>query len=179
MGEPGGLQSMGLQSRTRLKRLSSSSSQRYGFSSNHVWMWGLDHKEGWAMKNWCLCTLVLEKTLESPLDCKIKPVNPKGNQSWILIGRTDAEAEAPILWPPDVESPLIGKVPDAGKDWSQKKRVTEDEMVRQHYWLNGRKREQTQKDREVWSAAVHGATKSQTWLSDRTATTSWLQSGHQ
>ena len=84
------------------------SSQSYGFSSSHVWMWELDHKEGWAPKNWCFQTVLLKKTLESPLDCKqIKPVNPKGNQSWIFIGRTDAEAEVPILWPPDPKSQLI------------------------------------------------------------------------
>ena len=102
--------------------------QSYDFSSSHVWMWELDHKEGWALKNWFFQTVVLEKTLESPLDCKeIKPVNPKGNQPWIFTGRTDA----PILWPPDAKSQLIGKDPDAGKDWRQKeKRATEDEMVR-------------------------------------------------
>ena len=92
------------------------SSQSYGFSSGHVWMWELDHKESWELKNWCFWTVVLEKTLEGPLDFKeIKPVNPKGNLSWIFIGRTDAEA--PIFWPPDVKNWLIGKYPDAGKDW--------------------------------------------------------------
>ena len=92
--------------------------QSYGFSSSHVWMWELDCKEGWVPKNWCLQIVVLEETLESPLDCKeIKPVNLKGNQSWIVIRRTDAEAEASILWSPDVKSQLIGKDPDAGKDW--------------------------------------------------------------
>ena len=106
-------------------------SQSYGFSSSHVWMWELDHKEGWVLKNWCFWTVVLEKTLESPLDCKeIQPVNPKGNQPWIFIGRTDAEAETPILWPPDEKTWLIGKDPDAGKDWGQKEKgTTEDEMV--------------------------------------------------
>ena len=90
----------------------------YVFPSSHVWMWELDHKQGWALKNWCFQTVVLEKTLESPLDCKeIKPVNHKGNQSWIFTGRTDAEAEAWILWPRDVKSRLTGKDPDAGKDW--------------------------------------------------------------
>ena len=90
-------------------------SQSYGFSSGHVRMWELDHKEGWTLKNWCFWTVVLEKTLESPLDCKeIQPVHPKGNQHWIFIGRTDAEA--PILWPPDVKSQVIGKDSDAGKD---------------------------------------------------------------
>ena len=96
------------------------SSQIYGFSSSHVWMWELDHKEDWVPKNWCFWTVVLEKTLESPLDYKeIKQVNPKGNQSWIFIGRTDAGAAAPILWPPGVKSWLTGKDPDAGKDWGQ------------------------------------------------------------
>ena len=94
------------------------SSQSYGFSSGHVWMWELDHKESWAPKNWCFWTVVLEKTLESPLACKeIQPVQSKGNKSWIFIGTTDAEAESPILWPPDVKSWLISKDPDAGKDW--------------------------------------------------------------
>ena len=99
---------------------------------NHVWMWELDHKKGWALKNWCFQTVVLDKTLESPLDCKeIKPVNPKGNQPQIFIGRTDAEVEALILWPPDVKSWLIGKDPDAGKDWRQKEKgMTEDETFR-------------------------------------------------
>ena len=92
------------------------SSQSYGFSSSHVWMWELDYKESWALKNWCFWTVVLEKTLESPLDCKeIQPVHPKGHQSWVFIGRTDAEARTPILWPPDAKSWLIGKDPDAGK----------------------------------------------------------------
>ena len=102
-------------------------------------LWELDHKEGWAPKNWCFWTVVLEKTLEIPLDWKeIKAVNPKGNQPWIFIGMTDAEAEAPILWPPDAKSWHIGKVPDAGKDWGQKeKRTTEDNMVGWHHWLKG------------------------------------------
>ena len=94
------------------------SSQGYGFSSSHVWMWELDYKESWVQKNWCFWTVVLEKTLESPLDCKeIQPVHPKGDQSWVFIGRTDVEAEIPILWPPDTKSCLIWKDPDAGKDW--------------------------------------------------------------
>ena len=96
------------------------SSQSYGFSSSHVWMWELDHKEGWAPKNWRFWIVVLEKTLESPLDRKeIKPANPKGNQPWIFIGSVDAEAETPILWPPDVKNWFTGKAPDAGKDWRQ------------------------------------------------------------
>ena len=115
------------------------SSQSYGFSISHVWMWELDHKESWALKNWYFWIVVLEKTLESPLDCKeIKPVNSKGNQSWIFIGRTDAEAEAPIIWPPDSKNWLIGKDSDARKDWGQEeKRATEDEMVGWHHLLNG------------------------------------------
>ena len=115
------------------------SSQGYGFSSSHVWIWELDYKESWGLKNWCFWTVVLEKTLESPLDCKeIKPVNPKGSQSWILIGRTDAEAQTPILWPPDVKNWLIGKDPDAGKDWRQEEKgMTEDEMFGWHHTLNG------------------------------------------
>ena len=114
-------------------------SQSCHFSNSHVWMWELDHKKGWAPKNWCLWTVVLEKTLASPLDCKeIQPVNPKGNQPWISIVRTDAEAEAPILWPPDVKSQLTGKDPDAGKDWGQEEKgTTEDEMVGWHHQLNG------------------------------------------
>ena len=107
------------------------SDQSYGFSSSHVGMWELDHKESWALKNWCFWTVVLEKTLESLLDCKeIQSVHPKGNQSWIFIGRTNAEAEVPILWPTDVKNWLIGKDPDAGKDWRWKEKgMTEDEMV--------------------------------------------------
>ena len=119
--------------------------QSCGFSSSHVQMWELDHKEGWALKNWCFWTVVLEKTLESPVDCKeIKPVHPKGNQPWVFIERTDAEVEALILWLPDAKSWLIGKDPDAGKDWRQKEMgVTEDEMTGWHHWLNGREFEQT------------------------------------
>ena len=113
------------------------SSQSYGFSSIHVWMWELVYNETWAMKNWCFWTVVLEKTLESPLDCKeIQLVNPKGNQSWIFIGRTDTEAETAILWPPDAKNWLIGEAPDAGKDrWE--KGMTEDEMVGWHHWHDG------------------------------------------
>ena len=118
-------------------------SQSYGFSSSHVWIWELDHKESWAPKNWCFWAVVLEKTLESPLDCKeIQPVNPKGNQSWISIGRTDAEA--PILWPHDTKNWFFGKDPDAGKDWRQEEKGTTE------------------------GAAVHGVTKSRTRLSDWT-----------
>ena len=118
------------------------SSQSYGFSSSHVWMWELDYKECWVPMNWCFWTVVLEKTLESPLDSKeIQPVHPKGSQSWIFIGRTDAEAEKPILWPPDAKSWLIGKDPDAGKDWRLEKGMTGDEMVGWHHRLNGRELE--------------------------------------
>ena len=115
------------------------SNQSYGFSSSHVWMWELDCKESWAQKNWCFWTVVLEKTLESPLDCKeIQPAHSKGDQSWVFIGRTDVEAESPILWPPDVKSWLIWKDPDAGKDWGQEgKGMTEDEMVGWHHPLSG------------------------------------------
>ena len=104
----------------------------------------LDHEESWVPKNWCFWTVLLGKTLESPLDCEeIQPVNPKGNQSWIFIGRTDVEAEAPILWPPDVKNWLLGNCPDAGEDWRQEKKVmTEDEMVGYHHWLYGHKFEQ-------------------------------------
>ena len=119
------------------------SSQGYAFSSSHVWMWELDCEESCVLKNWCFWTVVLEKTLESPLDCKeIQPVHPKGGQSWIFIGRTDAEAETPMLWPPDAQSWLIWKDPDAGKDWRQEKRTTEDEVVGWHHWLNGHEFEQ-------------------------------------
>ena len=126
------------------------SRQSYDFSSSHVRMWELDHKESWVLKNWCFGTVVLEKTLESPLDSKeIKPVNPKGNQSWIFIGKTDAEAEIPILWPPDTKSQLIEKDPDAGKDWGQeKKRATEDKMVGWHHRLSGHEFERTLGDGE-------------------------------
>ena len=111
-------------------------SQSYGFSSNHVWVWESVHKDGWEMNNWCFQVTVLTKILESPLDCKeIKPVNLKGNQPWIFVGRTDAEAS--ILWPSDAKSWLIGKDPDSGKYWGQgEKGVTEDEMVGWLYWLN-------------------------------------------
>ena len=106
-------------------------------------MWELDHKESWALKNWCFWTVVLEKTLESALDCKeIKPVHPEGNLSWIFIGRTDAKSEIPILWPPDAKNWLIGKEPDARKDWRQDKEMTEDEMAGWHYQVNGHEFEQ-------------------------------------
>ena len=117
----------------------SPSSQGYGYSSSHIWMWELNYKEIWAPKNWFFWSVVLEKALKSPLDSiEIEPVHPKGNQSWIFIGRTDAEAETPILWPPDVKNWFILKDPDAGKDWRwEEKGTTEDEMVGWHHWLNG------------------------------------------
>ena len=147
------------------------SSQRYGFSNSHIWMWALDYKESLLRKNWCFWTVVLEKTLESPLDCEeIKPVNPKGNQSWILIGRTDAEAGTPTLWPPDAKSWLIGKDPDAGKDWRQGENgMTEDEVVGWYHQLDLNislsKDQELVINRETWCAAVHGVAKSQTRLS--------------
>ena len=121
------------------------SNQSYGFSSSCVWMWELDQKESWVLKNWCFWTVVVEKTLENPLDWKeIQPVHSKGDQSWVFTGRTDAEAETPILWPPDTKSWLIGKDPDAGKDWRHEERgMTEDEMVGWHHRLNRHKFELT------------------------------------
>ena len=115
------------------------SSQSYGFSSSHVWMWQLVYKESWVPKNWCFWTVVLEKTLESALDCKeIQPVHPKGDQSWIFIGRADVEAETLILWPPDVKNWLLRKDPDDGKDWRrEEKGMTEDELVGWHHQFNG------------------------------------------
>ena len=131
------------------------------------------------LRNWCFGIVVLEKTLEIPLDSKeIKPVNPEGNQPWIFIWRTEAEAETPILWPPDAKSWLIRKDPDAGKDWRQEKR-TEDELVGWHHRLNGHEFEQVLglvKHREAWCAAVHGVTKSRTRLSNWTEL-NWIEFG--
>ena len=141
-------------------------------------MWELGYKESWALKNWCLWTVVLENTLKSPLDCKeIQPVNSKGNQSRIFIGRTDAEAETPILWPPDAKNWLIGKDSDAGRDWGQEEKgTTEDEKAGWTWWtwwtdlmdMSLSELQELVMDREAWSAAIHGVTKSQTWLSDLT-----------
>ena len=150
----------------------SPSSQGYGFSSSHAWMWELDCEESWAPKNWCFWTVVLEKTLESPLDCKeIQPVHPKGELSWVFIGGTDVEAETPILWPPHVKSWLVGKHSDAGRDWGREEKGTiEDEMAGWHHWLDGRESElwELVMDRKAWRAAIHGVSKSWTQLNDWT-----------
>ena len=150
-------------------------SQSNGFSSSYVQMWELDRKEGWAQKNWHFWTVVLEKILESPSDSKeSKPVNPKGNQPWLLIGRTDAEAESPILLPPDAKWQLIGKTPDDGKDCRQRrsrqKRMRWLDSTTDSVDMNLSKHREAMRDRGNRRTAVHGVTKSQTWLSDWTTT---------
>ena len=119
--------------------------QGYGFSSSHVWMWELDCEKSWAPKNWCFWTVVLEKTLESPMDCKeIQPVHSEGDQPWVFFGRNDAKGETPVLWPPHVKSWLIGKDSDAGRDWGQEEKgPAEDEMAGWHHGLNGHESEWT------------------------------------
>ena len=145
-------------------------SQSYGFSSSHEWMWELDSKESWAPKNWCFWAVVLEKTPESPLDFKeIQPVNPKGNQSWIFIGRTDAEAETPILLPFDAKNWLLRKDPDAGQDWRQEKGMTEDEMIGWHHglktwvWINSGSWWWTEKPGLLQSMGSQSQTRQSEW----------------
>ena len=150
----------------------SPSSQGYGFSSGHVWMWELDCEESWALKNWCFWILVLEKTLENPLDCKeIQPVHSKGDQSWVFIGRNDAKAETPVLWPPHVKSWLIGRDSDAGRDWGhEEKGTTEDEIAGWHHWLDGHEFE--------WTPGVGdgqgGLACCDSWGHKESDTTEWL-----
>ena len=144
-----------------------------GFSNGHVWMWEMDYKESWAPKNWCFWTVVLDETFESHLVCKeFQPVSPKGNQSWIFIGRTDAEAEILILWPPGIKSWFIGKDPDAGKYWRQEEKgTTEYEMVGWHHWLDGHEFELASEAGDAhWSLAC-----SSPWGRKESSTTEWLK----
>ena len=150
------------------------SSQGYGFSSSHVWIWALDYKESWAQKNWCFWTVVLEKTLESPLDCKeIQLVHPKGNQSWIFLGRTDAEAEIQWFWPPNAKSQLIRKDSDTGKHWKQEEKgMSNDEMVGWHQRPNGYEFEQALGESEGQGSLVYCSP----WACKELDMTEWLNS---
>ena len=159
------------------------SSQGYGFSSGHIWMLELDYKESWAPKNWCFWTVVLEKTLQSLLDCKeIKPVNPKGNQPWIFIGRTDAEAAAPILWPPMWRADPLEKTLMLGKTEGKRRRRWQRmrwfDSITDSMDMNVSKLREIIEDREGWCAAVHGVTNSQTWLSNWTRSLMRRQEKH-
>ena len=153
-------------------------SPSYSFFSSHTWIWELDHKESWAPKNWCFWTVVLEKTLGSPLDCKeLEPVHPKGDQSWMFIGRTDAETETPVLWSPDVKSRVTGKDGAAGETGGRRRKWWQDKMAGWQHGLSGHGFEQVLgdgEDREAWRAAVHGVSKSWTCLSDWTAASKGL-----
>ena len=145
------------------------SSQTYCFPSSHVWKWELDHKEDWVPKNWCFWTVVLKKALESPLNCKeIQPAHPKGNQSWIVIGRTDAEAEVPVLGPPDAKNWLIWKDPEAGKDWRGQQRVRWLDGITDLIDMSLSRLQELVMDREARCAAFHRVSKSRIWLSNWT-----------